>query len=566
MTYSTPDPSVSDVPERSSIGRLFGGRYKVERELGAGALGTVFVARHEQLGRDVALKLMHAALAANPAVVERFEREAQAVAKLRHPNLVTVLDFGVEGDAIYLVTELAEGQTLAEVLALGALPLELAVAIVRQMLRALAYAHAQELLHLDLKPSNVVVRRLTEASVHVVVLDFGIAAILADDRAAIGHRGAVFAPAYAAPEQATGGARPATDVYTLGLLAFEALTGRRPFLGEDRAALAKAHASAPAPMPSSIRAELAAIPGLDAFVLKALEKKPAHRYRDAGQMLEAFDQVFGSASPGEFRTSSASLSLVDITGSFATAEPDRVSSVSPTAKTEVAVTTPVPTTPSTATPRPPTTAPASTSGTRPAEPAKSGTGAFVLATLLFLGVVVGLGYLAISRQLVPASAIPFPVPGLTEEPPPPDTAGTTPLDRGVPDEIAELHDRILAGDKPSRGELQALYRYNTGHPEDARGLLLLGRTATDRRWFSDATEAYAEACRRDPSSAADPRLRRDLIRFAPLERFAAAAADTIDACLGVGAIGEVDEAASTATTPDARQRLMDLSIRLRAAH
>ncbi len=501
------------------------------RELGAGGLGSVYLARHESLGRDVAIKLMHAEVAARPEYRQRFEREARALGQLRHPNIVTVLDFGIEQDTNYLVMELAEGETLDRFLESTRCPLDVGIAIVRQLLRALAYAHAQKVVHRDLKPANIIVRRLDDGSVHVVVLDFGIAKMLGDDsdEPPLTKQGAILGtPAYMAPEQATGSApKPTVDVYAAGLVAFEVLAGRRPFVETDRAALLRAQVMTPPPPPSSIRPELAPF---DTFLLKALEKKPVHRFADAAQMLEAFERIAGAGSQAEARVSSL---------------PD-------------------------ASWNPPAPAPAS--------PTLASTGpgwqdvpvlAWLARRPLLLAAGVG-GVLALGGAAFVLISAPAPTPLPIVLPPPIVAPGasaeprTSPLDRGAPPEIAELHATILAGGQPSRNALTPLYRYNALHREDPRGELLLGRTYADRRWFTDSIEAYEKACRIDPSSAQDARLRSDLLRFAPLERFGPPAVRLIESCLGPSAIPEVEQALAGARDAQGRARLSELLSRLRA--
>lgn len=517
------DSSRSSAAPDPRIGQTLGGRYVVERKLGDGGLGSVYAGRQLAVGRAVAIKLLHADVAARGEHRQRFEREAQTLAALRHPNIVGIVDFGVDGDASYLVMELAEGRTLAERIAEGPLPLPVAIDLVRQLLRALACAHALQIVHRDLKPANIIVRDLPDGSQHLVVLDFGIAKFLDEpDQPALTKQGAILGtPAYMAPEQATGGtARPTVDVYAAGLVVFEILTGRRPFLDTDRGALLRAHLMAPAPLPTSIRPELASIAGIDGFVLKALEKKPANRFEDAARMLEAFESsVRGAAA--------------------------RESSV-------------------------PTPAPASTPASTPVSPAPSAHPQTPAARRWPLPVaasaVLALGGVAwfVARSMSAPAALPPPpvVPLPPVIPAIASPTAPTPLDRGIPPELESLHRAIDAGQNPSRERLQTLYRYNAAHPDDARGELLLGFTCASRRWYSDATEAYDAACRREPSSSNHPRLRADLIRIAGTNRFGEPAGRVVASCLGSGARREVEAAARSATDSDTRERLQALAARL----
>jgi len=552
MANSAGNPDGSP-DSRPSIGRIFGGRYRIERELGAGGLGAVFVARHETLGRDVAIKLMHADVASRPEHRQRFEREARALAQLRHPNIVTVLDFGIDEETSFLVMELAEGRALDRYLAEERPSLDTAIAIVRQLLRALSYAHAQKIVHRDLKPANLVVRKLTDGSVHVVVLDFGIAKILEDEGdVGLTKQGAILGtPAYMAPEQASGGApKPSLDVYAAGLVAFEVLTGRRPFIEADRGALLRAQIMSPPPLPSSIAPEIATIAGLDAFILRSLEKKPANRYADATQMLEAFERLVGTratSSPSLVSAPALSPSLASLpstpsatfsTGAYApaAAAPTMLTQTGSVAATEL-------------------------------PKVLFGLDRRLVVGLGIAGVVFAIAVIALiaSLRTEEAPVITPPAPMVLPGPAPAAPTGPGgPLDRGIPPELESLHRAIVAGGQPSRNQLMAFYRYNSSHEEDARGLLILGRTQTDRRWYSEATSSYRDACLREPASKNDARLRRDLIHFAPMDRFGGPASRVIEACLGNSAIGEVEAALANASSTDAKGRLSELLARLRA--
>lgn len=536
------------------VGRTLANRYQVGRKLGEGGLGSVYAARQLAVGRDVAIKLLHADVAVRGEHRQRFEREAQTLALLRHPNIVGILDFGVEDDSSYLVMELAEGRTLGELIAESQLPLPLAIDLSRQLLRALACAHGQKVVHRDLKPANVIVRRLPDGSHHLVVLDFGIAKFLEeDDKPSLTKQGAILGtPAYMAPEQATGGStRPMVDVYAAGLVIFELLTGRRPFVETDRGAMLRAHLMMPAPLPSSIRPELSNLPGIDGFVLRALEKKPANRFADALQMLEAFDKVIGGVPMVAGSTSPSIPMAAPSAAPVALAAPDRTSVVS----TVVPVST---------------EAPMATQATSPSAVVRgllsrpalvTGVGVGLVAAVVVAGVVASRLFGGSDAPVVPPPVVvPAPAPVVTAASP---TGQASPFARGIPSELEVLHRTIVGGANPSRERLQVLYRYNAGNLQDARGQLMLGWTYVNRRWFSDATEAYAEACKREPSSANDARLRADLVRIAAMSRYGDAAARTIVTCLGKSAQAEVEAAARATSDAESRQRLEALASRLR---
>jgi serine/threonine-protein kinase len=290
-------------------GRVLGGRYRIERLLGAGAMGRVYLAQHIELGRACAVKVIrppvHAGGIASAsreqsAAVARFRVEAQAASRLDHPNALTVLDFGCEPeeDLWYLVTEHLEGEDLVEVLESGQrLSAGYIAAIVRQVCSALQHAHDHGVVHRDIKPENVrIVPRETDdgrIAAHVKVLDFGTAKIL---DTANGHGGGaresfvIGTPAYMSPEQASGREVDGrSDVYSLGVLLFEMATGRLPFERTSPIAMAAAHVECRPPAPSSLRDDLD--PELESLILWCLRKRPADRPQSAREVRDALDRL-----------------------------------------------------------------------------------------------------------------------------------------------------------------------------------------------------------------------------------------------------------------------------------
>ncbi|HZN19193.1 MAG TPA: serine/threonine-protein kinase [Micromonosporaceae bacterium] len=255
-------------------GQLFGGRYRLVSRLGTGGMSVVWCAQDEVLAREVAVKVLAPKLAADAGLLERIRIEARSAARLRHPNIVDIHDYGeasVNGGPPlpYVVMELVEGRSLANLLTAGPLPWRLAVVVGAQVATALAVAHARRVVHRDVTPGNVM---LTSDGVKLV--DFGISASAGDAEA--GPPGHVLGtPAYLAPERLAGGpVLPATDVYALGLLLYKSLTGRLPWQSATTTQMLKAHLYAePAPLP--------AIPGLPAEVVtlcqRCLAKAPEDR-------------------------------------------------------------------------------------------------------------------------------------------------------------------------------------------------------------------------------------------------------------------------------------------------
>lgn len=269
----------------TSSGERIGGRYRLDELLGSGAMSEVWCAHDLELDRTVAVKLL--APTADPA---RFRREARAVASLAHENVTQVFDYGEEGDRPYMVLQYLPGGTLGERLTPGEpLPPADAAAVTTGIAAGLAHAHGRGVVHRDLKPANI----LFDEEGRPKLADFGIARRAAAERT-LTEEGAVIGTAnYLSPEQAAGRpAGPASDVYSLGVIAFLLLTGRLPFVSDNAMELAEMHRSAPpppiAPLPPGVP------PSLVAFTEAALVKDPTARPRDGGAALAL---LAGGATP-----------------------------------------------------------------------------------------------------------------------------------------------------------------------------------------------------------------------------------------------------------------------------
>ncbi len=262
------------MPRPAQPGDLIAGRYELEELVGSGGMSTVFRARDAGLDRRVALKILHERYGDDPESVERFRREARAVAQLSHPNVVTVIDRGEDAGRQYIVFEHVEGENLKELVRrTGRLPVRRALELVIPVADGLAFAHERGLVHRDVKPQNVLLSREGE----VKVTDFGIARSL-DVEHGVTQTGTVVGTGeYLAPEQARGQpVSPATDVYSLGIVLWELLAGDVPFAGESFVAVAMRHVNDPVPSLSERRPDVS--PRLAAAVACALEKDPARRF------------------------------------------------------------------------------------------------------------------------------------------------------------------------------------------------------------------------------------------------------------------------------------------------
>src|SRR5436190_18452423 len=267
------------------IGTLFDGRYRVIRKLGAGGMANVYLAEDQELGRRVAIKILNERHANDDQFVERFRREAQNAAALAHPNIVSIYDRGEAEGTYYIAMEYLEGGSLKElILSRGPAPVWVAVDYARQILSALRFAHRHGLVHRDIKPHNV----LVDAEGHVKVTDFGIARAGASQMT---EEGSIIGTAqYLSPEQARGTqVDQSSDLYSLGIVLYEMLTGSVPFTGDTPVEIAMKHLSAVPQRPSAMRPEIPH--DLDMVVLRALAKDPADRYQSAEEMDSDLERV-----------------------------------------------------------------------------------------------------------------------------------------------------------------------------------------------------------------------------------------------------------------------------------
>ena len=270
-------------PLQITPGTLIDDRYRVISRVGSGGMAEVYCADDIQLGRRVAVKLLHERFALDEEFVERFRREASSAASLSHANIVSVYDRGEWGGTYYIAMEYLDGRSLDSIVREEApLPPDHAIELTEQVLRAARFAHRRGVVHRDLKPHNVIV----DEEGRVKVTDFGIAQAGASE---ITQTGSIMGTArYLSPEQAQGlPVSPRSDLYSIGVMLYELLTGTVPFEGESVVAIALRHLSEPPRPPSSLVPSIS--PSLDAIVLRALAKSPEDRYADADEFLAALD-------------------------------------------------------------------------------------------------------------------------------------------------------------------------------------------------------------------------------------------------------------------------------------
>ena len=284
----------------SLIGKVVNG-YEILSQVGQGGMATVFLARQRSMNRHVALKFLPNAFMNDAAYLQRFEREVRIVAQLEHRNIVPVYDFGEFEDQPYIAMRYMPAGSVEELLAAGRIPLRRVLSIVEQVASALDYAHQNGILHRDLKPSNI----LLDDGGGVFITDFGIARILGEGASNITTQGVIGTPSYMSPEQARGEPLDGrSDVYALGVMLFELITGRRPFESETPYSIAVMHVTMPPPSPRDVDPSVTA--AVEAVILRSLHKQPDKRYATAGNLAAALRLAadLPAAQPGDPATPS----------------------------------------------------------------------------------------------------------------------------------------------------------------------------------------------------------------------------------------------------------------------
>lgn len=588
----SPRPAAASAPDSPTVsvgdvvrGRMPGTSYRIEEELGAGGMGAVYRVTQKSSGQTFALKVLHAGHANSDALRRRFEREAQALAALDHPNVVAIIDYGTENDEPYLVMELLEGETLSERLRRQPLDARELRKYAGELLSAMVYVHRQGLVHRDLKPGNVFLHRQPDGSEQTKVLDFGFVKFVEPRGQKVDpltRTGEMFGtPAYMAPEQIGCEATDArTDVYALGVLLFEMATGRKPFEGDFTDVL-RGHLVEAPPSLATACPGLEACVGLEPLIERALRKPPRDRFADAGEMLAAFEalpdpllrprtsespgaalglattvvqpQASDSAKPALRRSSRWAPAAA-----WASALWHRVLTAGAIALIVVSLAVIL-------------VSGIAIYGLRAGKPTGEGSDPADVADSLedelqatkrrILAIGAGIGR-ELQRRL-PAASEPL-APGATagaERAPARD-----PWRRPIPSSLRKILDMSKAGGRGSERAFKALRAYNREHPGDARGHLLLARLYWNRGWRADALAQYELAARIDPTARGATGMLEHLVGSLGRPATAERAASLIAALYGGEALDAVDRALhSPPENAEHRGRLLALRARLSRA-
>ena len=306
-----------DDSNRAWLGKIVDGRYRVLEVIGRGGMGVVYRVEHLRMGKVAAMKVLHRDLAADPDVIARFEREAAAVSKLHHPHTVQVFDFGTASGALYLIMEYVRGLDLSSIIARGGpLAWSRAAPLLVQICGALQEAHELGIVHRDLKPENVLITR-THGRDYAKVLDFGLAKLdqSAQPTTATDRQQIVGTPYFMSPEQIRGDEVDLrSDLYSLGALMFEVLTGEHVFTGSTAVGVMTKHLTAEPDAPSMRAVRLGLDPRVDAICRRALAKDPAKRWQSASDFAQALEEVYAetvehATGPGARPHAAAPLAL-----------------------------------------------------------------------------------------------------------------------------------------------------------------------------------------------------------------------------------------------------------------
>jgi eukaryotic-like serine/threonine-protein kinase len=511
-------------------GEILDKRYEIVDRLAEGAMGVVYRGVRLKLDRAVAIKVMHHALPDFGDARKRFEREAQLMARLEHPHCVSIIDYGVHKGKPYVVMQLVSGRDLADVLAeQRRFDPQRAADVICQVLSGLAHAHEQNIIHRDIKPANIMITPKAPLGVHAQILDFGLARMLGSSTST-SNGVAVGSPSYMAPEQCRGDELDArVDIYACGVVLFEMLTGRRPFIADEPIALIQKHLEEPPPRLADVT------PGdygtLEAVVARALAKAPQDRYPSAVAMAEALTAAVTThaAHDATARLGAAATRELPVVGGEPRARRSRLGWLLaivalgatgvfawPLLERKLA---------------------------REDEPVRD---AAVIVVTSPIDATLDAAMLGATTPdaAVLVDPLPLPPPPLPPPPPPPPSAA---------DAIVAKAKQLAADGKVSAA-LDQLRLARQLYPESAQLPLLAGKLAMSQLYLSEGIMSFRAAIKLDPAVRADPELVHAAIRA-----FTATASVEPELArfvteLGAAAWPELDEVAKSHPIPAIRAR------------
>jgi tetratricopeptide (TPR) repeat protein len=512
----------AESPPDPRIGNVLQGRYRIISKLASGAMGVVYKGERLELGRAVAVKFLHPWIAAQKAFLDRFGNEAKAMSRMLHPNCVSVMDFGVDGSP-YLVMDFVTGKTLRDILEDGPLAPARALRIAQQLLAGLAYAHAQGIVHRDLKPENLILSDEPGLEEHLRILDFGLAKLR--DGPAMTAGLAVGTPSYMSPEQsgADGEIDARTDLYTVGVLLFELLTGAKPFVSSNVGEIILMHREAPPPHLRKAAPQARFSLELELLLLKAMSKKQTDRFQSAVEMAAALE-----ATP-EARGEKPAFRPPPGRPPDATTV-DTISAVRRRIEASKA-------------------APEAAAGSARQWRVVWFGGGFLLVALLAL--LVGRG---LRPNRSPEVATGHPVPAAPPARPPAPGAPPAPA-ASDPARLEEARGLIARGEIDQA--IAVLNRLRADHPDDAEAPYLLAMTYFDHRRWADGLAAAQIAVQKNPTLKSDPDLIKGAIASLASDR-GYERSQAFLRSLGAAATPFVKTAARHDTNPRVRDRAEEL--------
>ncbi len=467
---TTDSRSMNEREEDSRIGTVLDERYRVLQPIAQGGMGAVYLGEQIKLGRTVAIKFLLNFYLFDESSRTRFAREAQAMSRLSHPHCVSVIDFGID-DLPYIVMDYVTGMSLEAIIHQEQMTFARAIRIALQILAGLAHAHGQGIIHRDIKPDNIIIQDAAGTGDHVKIVDFSIAKMA--DQSAVSLNGAIVGtPYYMSPEQALGGDVDArTDLYSVGIVIFEMLTGQKPFPGQNIAETLMMQRGAPVPSLGEVVPHVSFSEEIEAVIEKALSKSRDERFLDAFEFMRALAGVPEAEDLGDVSSDIYRIVRFDDSSKTVEVSPAQMPGREAAPKRAAGST-------------------AKVSG-RGFPKAVFFAGAVALAALLGAYFVASPGVEQKKSAALPARSI--------------ETAPG-----GEKEKITSAKELIAAGEVDEA--ILVLQDVRIVHPRAAEPAYLLGNLFSQKSWWVDAIKRYENAIDLEPGYAQDPVLNRNLIR------------------------------------------------------